>query len=92
MLSCPVAQNVYFSFIWDVSWIMINKTSETDIGVQPEDQKSKAASHWLLPRLQSENGDPASWKLKKRALSCFVILSSSGIKGVHQYHLVSMAS
>ena len=31
-----------------------------DIGVQPEDQKSKAASHWLLLPPQSENGDPAS--------------------------------
>ena len=28
---------------------MINKNPETDTGVQPEDQKSKAASHWLLP-------------------------------------------
>ena len=33
---------------------MNNKNPETDIGVQPEDQKSKAASHWLLPLRQSE--------------------------------------
>ena len=24
-----------------------NKNPETDVGVQPEDQKSKIASHWL---------------------------------------------
>ena len=28
---------------------MINKNSQTEIGVQPEGQKSKTASHWLLP-------------------------------------------
>ena len=27
---------------------MDNKNPESDIGVQPEDQKNKAASHWLL--------------------------------------------
>ena len=38
---------------------MSNKNPETDIGVQDEDQKSKAASHWLFPLPQSEMGDPA---------------------------------
>ena len=33
---------------------MINKNSETEIGVQIEYLKSKAASPWLLPRPQSE--------------------------------------
>ena len=32
----------------------INKNPETDIGVQPEGQKSKTARHWLLPLPQSE--------------------------------------
>ena len=33
---------------------MNNKKPEIDIGVQPEDQKNKAASHWFLPRLPTE--------------------------------------
>ena len=33
---------------------MINKNSETELGVQSECQESKAASHWLLPVPQSE--------------------------------------
>ena len=37
-----------------------NKNPETNIGVQAEDQKSKVASHWLLPLPQTEMGDPAS--------------------------------
>ena len=40
-------------------WCTINKNSETDIGIQPEDQKNKATSHWLLPLPQSKNDDPA---------------------------------
>ena len=32
----------------------INKNSEREIGVQPEDLKSKAVSHWLLPQPQSK--------------------------------------
>ena len=38
-----------------------NKNLETDSGVQPEDQKSKAASHWPVPLSQTKKmGDPAS--------------------------------
>ena len=38
---------------------MNNTTQETDIGVRPEDQKSKTASQGLLP--QTKNGrDPVS--------------------------------
>ena len=33
---------------------MVNKNPETDIGVQAEGQKSKTASHWLLPIPQSK--------------------------------------
>ena len=33
---------------------MINKNSETEIGVQSEDQKNKTTSYWLLPLPQSE--------------------------------------
>ena len=36
------------------TWSMINKNSVTEIEIQPEGQKSKTASHWLLPLLQSE--------------------------------------
>lgn len=42
---------------------MINTISETNIEVQPEHQKSKPASHRLLPWAQSENEDSASRKL-----------------------------
>ena len=28
----------------------INKNPETEIGIQPEGQKSKTVSHWLLPQ------------------------------------------
>lgn len=35
---------------------MNNKYLETDIGVQAKDEKSKAASHWLLPLSQTEMG------------------------------------
>ena len=48
----------------EAKWSTINKSSETDIGVQPEDQKSKAASHWLFPLPQSENGESASGNLR----------------------------
>ena len=33
---------------------MINKNSETNVEVHPEDQKSKIARHWLLSQPQSE--------------------------------------
>ena len=36
------------------SWSTINKNSEKEIEVQPENLQSKAASHWLLPQTQSE--------------------------------------
>ena len=32
----------------------INKNLEAEIGIQPEGQKSKAASHWLSPLPQSK--------------------------------------
>ena len=32
----------------------VNKNPETDIGIQPEGQRSKTVSHWLLPLPQSE--------------------------------------
>ena len=67
---------------------MINKNSETDIGVQPEDQKSKAASHWLLPRPHSKNGDSTSRTLRMRlraVSSHFIILSRARIKDVHHW-------
>lgn len=35
---------------------MNNKNPETDIGVQPDDQESKAASHWLFSLPQTKNG------------------------------------
>ena len=41
-------------YLLNVACSMINKNSETDIGVHPEDQKSKVASHWLLPLLSQE--------------------------------------
>ena len=34
-----------------------NKNPETDIGIQSEDQRSKAARHWLLPLPHIENGE-----------------------------------
>ena len=37
-----------------VNCSMSNKNSESDIGVQPECQKSKIGSHWLLPLPQTE--------------------------------------
>ena len=43
-----------------ISEARLIKNSETDVGFQPEDQKSKATSHWLLPPSQFENGDPDS--------------------------------
>ena len=33
---------------------IINTLGMKEIGVQPEDLKSKAVSHWLLPQPQSE--------------------------------------
>lgn len=33
---------------------MINKISEREVGIQPENPKSKAASQWLLPLPQSK--------------------------------------
>ena len=47
----------------------INKNSETDIGVEPEDQKSKAASHWLITRPQFKNGGPASVKSQNETMT-----------------------
>ena len=41
-------------FMFGVCGTTVNKNPETDIGLQPEDQKSKAASHWLLPLPQSK--------------------------------------
>ena len=74
----------------DANCRTINKNSETDIGVQPEDQKSKAASHWLLPQPQSKNGDPAFRNFRMRLClravsSCFIVLSRAEIKGVHHW-------
>ena len=37
---------------YEDSWSMINTTSETETGLQPEDPKSKAARYWLLPQPQ----------------------------------------
>ena len=31
-----------------------NRNPEADIGVHPEDQKSKAVNHWLLPLPQTK--------------------------------------
>ena len=69
-----------------LDWSAINKNSERETGVQPEDQKGKAASHWLLPRPQSEKAQSCLqeilewhcvWDLS--SLSSFINLSSSGI-------------
>lgn len=46
---------------------MITESSETDIGVQPEDLKKKAARPWLFPWPQSENDDPNSRNLRVRS-------------------------
>ena len=35
-------------------WSTIHKNSEREIGVKPEDPKSKTTSQWLLPQPQSE--------------------------------------
>ena len=74
---------------------IINKNPETDIGVQPIDQKNNADRHWLIPLPQSNNGDPTPGNLRMRLRlelsSSFCILSSFEIKIMHHYHLVSIA-
>ena len=68
---------------------MINKNSGSEIGVQPEDRKSKADSHWLLPQPQSEIAScilESQKRLCLRAVSShFIFLSRAGIKGMHHY-------
>ena len=75
----------------------VHKNPETDIGVQPEGQKSKTANDWLLPLPQSEVVILALGVLKMKlrlrtASSHFIFLSSSGIKGMHHYCLVSLTN
>ena len=48
------------------------------MGVQPEDLKGKAASHWPLPRPQSKNVDPGSRNLRMR-LCLRAVFSQNGI-------------
>ena len=76
---------------------MINKTPETDIGVQPEDEKGKATSHCLLPLPQTENDSPVSRNSQnetdtEHVPSCFIFLSTAGVKGMCHYHLASLAN
>ena len=76
---------------------MMNKNPETDIGIQPEDQKRKTISNWLLPLPQSENDDSASKNPQnetklKLVSSHFIFLSKAGIKGMPHYYMVSMAN
>ena len=64
-----------------------NKKPESDIGVQPEGQKSKT----VLTSTSVQNDDLAFMNLRMRlsvraVSSHFIILSSSGIKGVHHWN------
>ena len=43
---------------------MINKNPETEIGVQPEGQKSKTAKLLALTSTSIRNDDPTSWDLR----------------------------
>ena len=64
---------------------MKNKNPETDIGVQPEDQKNKA----VKPLESSYLFRP---KERVPVSPHFIFLSSAGIKGVHHHRLASMAN
>ena len=65
---------------------MNNKNPETDIGVQPQDQRSKAAK----PLESSYCSEITRLKEKPVPVSAILtFLSSVGIKGVHYHRLAS---
>ena len=86
----------------NIMWNTMNKKSGSGIGVQPENLKSKTASHWLLSQPQSEmvilppgisEGD-CLWELARSILYSSLGLGSklftTVIKGMHSP--VSMAT
>ena len=68
------------------------------MGVQPEDQKSKAANQRALTPASDRKWvilPPRILRLKlsvRPVSSCFVFLSSAGIKGMHHHCLACMAA
>ena len=83
--------------VWPVAGCsMMNNNPETETGVQPEGQKSKTASHWLLPLHQFEMvilpSGISEQDCVRAVPSRLLFLSSAGIKGVLHYHLVSIAN
>ena len=68
---------------------MTHKNPETEIGVQPDGQKSKNSQPLALTTNSVQHHDPASRKLRRlclRAVSTHLIfLSTAGIKGMYHY-------
>ena len=94
---CPEAIIPFANEIQSTHCSMDDKNPETDIGAQPEDQKSKAAIPGLLSLPQTEMGDLASRNPQPetdlRPVSLYLIfLSSAGIKGKHHPPPASMAN